>query len=239
MHLLQPRYLFSAGLLAIGALISASGCADNNSMMFVRGVIALDYVNCIAKADPSNTYLPYGTLDTAFRDTYTAFLLVGNQLTARSSRNQLRTEPNRVSVRGAVVSLSNGSSFSTTATGFVDPASGDTPGYGLVAVDLIPGVGNVGNPSGEIVATVSVFGDTLGGTSITSNTLTFPIYVCNGCLTSFPSAALDPTVSTSRCVGEQPTDKPCILGQDAPVDCRLCVGNPACVPPASLLGAGP
>lgn len=240
MHRLQPRYLLSAGLLAVGALISASGCADNNSMMFVRGVIALDAVNCTPKNDPSNSYLAYGVLDTAFRDTYSAFLLIGNQLTARTSRNQLRTEPNRITVRGAVVSIKQTSgssvkSFSTAATGFVDPASGDTPGYGLVAVNLIPGVGNVGLSSfnGEVVVDVSVYGDTLGGASISSSTLTFPIYICDRCLVSFPSSAIDPTVK-GHCVGDAPTTVPCIQGQDVPEDCRLCVSNPACTPPAAL-----
>lgn len=246
MRRLQPRYLFSAALLALGGLVCASGCADNNSMLFVRGVVASDAASCTPKADPTNTYLAYGTLDTAFRTTYTGFLLVGNQLVARGSRTQLRTEPNRVTIRGAVVSISNPAQsggpfeFSTQATGFIDPASGDTPGYGLVAVDLIPGTANVqvgGQPylpsNGEVIVNVSVYGDTLGGTSVSSSTLTFPLQICYGCLVSFPSDALDPTIKT-RCTGDTPTTQPCNIGQDSRVDCRLCEGNPACVPPASV-----
>ncbi len=245
MRRLQPRHLFSAALLALGGLVLSAGCADNNSMLFVRGVVSADASSCTPKADPANTYLAYGYLDTAFTSTYTGFLLVGNQLVARGSRTQIRTEPNRITIRGAVVTISNPAatgaafSFSTTATGFVDPSLGDTPGYGLVAVDLIPGVNNVtvgGQPylptNGEVIVTVSVFGDTLGGTSITSSSLTFPIKICYGCLVSFPSKALDPLIKT-RCTGDPPTTTPCTFGQDAAVDCRLCVGNPACVPPAS------
>ncbi|MEB2314190.1 MAG: hypothetical protein OZ921_10350 [Sorangiineae bacterium] len=241
------KHLCSAALLTFGALASTSGCVDNDTILFIQGAVSSDSAGCTPQADPSNMYLPYGVLDTALTGKYTAFLLVGSQLVTRGSRNEMRTEPNRVTIRDAVVSLSapGGAggefAFTTTATGFIDPSSGEAPGYGLVAVDLIPGASNVqlgGQPltgNGQVLASVRVTGDTIGGTSITSSEFIFPIQICSGCLVSFPADALkDPTV-TNRCTGDPPTDKPCIVGQDVAVDCRLCSGNPACAPPASLL----
>ena len=59
-----------------------------------------------------------GTLDLALRDSYVASILVGNQLTERGSRNQLRTETSRVRLEGAEVTLedANGNELATFST---------------------------------------------------------------------------------------------------------------------------
>src|SRR3954471_22525771 len=85
------KTLLPALLLTLGALPLIPSCADNNSSVFVVGVIALDKSTCVAKPDNTATLLAGGTLDVAFTQSYTGFLLVGNQLTQRGSREQLRT----------------------------------------------------------------------------------------------------------------------------------------------------
>lgn len=234
MRRLSVRHVLSGAIVAGFSMLWAAGCADNNSAVFIRGVLAVQAPECAAKADPSSALQLGGVLDLAFRTNYQAALLVGNQLVAQGSRDQVRTETSRVVIKGAVVTVKDAAgntlkSYTVDATGFVDPASGTEPGYGVVQVELIPDSLQL-SANTRVTADVQVFGDTLGGKSITSADLLFPISVCNGCLVSFPAAALDPT-QPGKCVGDTTATLPCYPGQDDPIDCRLCTGNPACVPP--------
>lgn len=225
-------YLLSAGLFTLGASALTSGCVDNDSSMFIIGAIALDASNCTAKADTTALFLSEGTLDLAFSNSYSGIVLVGNQLTARGSREQLRTETSRVSLKGAEVTLTkvDGTvmqTFSTIGTGFVDASGGDTPGYGTMAVNMLPAqvITNNKLTNTTVVAKVRVFGDTLGGVSVTSSELDFPIRVCQGCLVRYPGSAIDPTDQTKCKVVTDSTvvdTPPCIQGQDAPITCTLC-----------------
>ncbi|MEP7048734.1 MAG: hypothetical protein ABJB12_00210 [Pseudomonadota bacterium] len=244
----KTKYLLTAGLLTLGSLAFAPGCATNDSSMFVVGVIAINESACLAKPDTTAAMLPAGVLDTVFKQDYTAFLLVGNQLTQRGSREQLRTETSRVSLRGAEVTLTtlggedikitrtdaagktttSSAHYSTVGTGFVDAAAGDAPSYAAVSVSLIPAaVAASGSLPGQVLAKIRVFGNTLGGKSVTSSELDFPITICSGCLVTYPAQG-DPTAATYMCPSPSAADMasaaaaPCILGQDAPISCTLC-----------------
>jgi hypothetical protein len=225
-------------LLAIAALgagpAATGGCADNDSGLFIRSVIALQAGDCLARAQPDTTMLAFGTLDIAFNEPYVAALLVGNQLARQGDRDKVRTETARIALRGSVVSVRNVNgqeltAFTTDGAGFVDPGSGNEPGYGIMFAELLPtsipvvSAVTPGAPTRVNVA-VRVFGETLGGEEIESSELLFPIAVCNGCLVSYPSDAIDvarlPRPTCSR--GLPPDELPCKMGQDQPVDCRLC-----------------
>src|SRR6478735_796947 len=126
--------LLPALLLMLGALPLIPSCADNNSSMFVVGVM---------KLDSTATLLAGGVMDVAFTQSYTAFLLVGNQLTERGSREQIRTETSRVALRGAEVTLTTLDgrelgNYSTVGTGFVHAAAGNVPSYAAMSVNIIP-----------------------------------------------------------------------------------------------------
>jgi hypothetical protein len=229
---MRPCALILSSCVALGleACGGISGLNSASSSMFVRAVLPLQSPECVAKADPSSTERLEGTLDLAFRTNYQAVLLVGN-----------RSEISSITVRGAIVTDRHAEgkqleSYSVVAPGYLDPAfSGTTPSYEVVEVELIPDeVGNhlrstlVSNT--RVIADVQVYGDTLDGRSIKSADLLFPIQVCFGCLVEFPPDALDPK-TPNRCVGTTTYSPPCLMGQDDPIDCRLCVGNPACTPP--------
>jgi hypothetical protein len=234
MSRLTPKYVLAAGCLVAATAAATSGCADNDSALFVRAVVRLEAPQCTAKADPNSTLLGGGVLDRAFRDTYDAALLVGNQMTRLGSRTQHRTETSRIVIRGAIVNVmdSEGNSlseFTVDATGFVDPGAGDDPGYGIVFAPLVPpGTGADGQ---SLNVGVKVFGETLGGTELESAELTYPVFVCTGCLISAPAETCDPTTGVCSCLGADSSgvEAPCRLGQDDLVDCRLCAAtNPAC-----------
>jgi len=230
------KSLLTAGSLLLGSLLLTPSCADNNSSLFIVGVIDISQSACIAKPDNTGPFQSNGILDTAFASGYTAALLVGNQLTQQGSREQLRTETSRVTLRGAEVQLTTldgkavaGSpgTFSTVGTGFVDPAAGDTPSYATMFVNLIP-PGLTGLPA-QVLAKIRVFGDTLGGTSITSSELDFPISVCDGCLVNYDTpdttqAAGAPFMcATTTATSTQTTvAAPCVQGQDQSFSCTLC-----------------
>jgi len=242
------KSLLSASTLLLGTVFLTPSCADNNSSLFIVGVFDIGQSSCIAKPDNTGPFLAGGTLDTQFASGYTAVLVVGNQLVQEGSTEQLRTETSRVTLRGAEVTLTSldgrtldvpgaQSTFSTVGTGFVDPAAGNSPSYATMAVNIIP-PGLTGLPA-QVLAKIRVFGDTLGGTSITSSELDFPITVCQGCLIMYDTpdttqAAGSPFMcATSSASTTQTTvAQPCILGQDQSFSCTLCsAAYPACKDP--------
>jgi hypothetical protein len=241
------KYLLSAGLLALGSLTLLSGCVNNDSSLFVLGVIDTNQSTCVAKPDTTSAMLAAGVMDTEFTQSYTAALLVGNQLTEQGSTDQVRTETSRISLRGAEVTLTslNGQTtygkYSTVGTGFVDPSSGDTPSYAAMFVNIIP-AGIPGLSQTVVLAKIRVFGNTLGGKSITSSELDFPITVCQGCLVDYPSSADNPTAGSTAymCTDSASTSTtattavaPCITGQDEHFSCTLCSSShPLCADPS-------
>ena len=235
------HWLFLAA--AGSALLGSGGCADPESMLFIRQAqarISSGATGCTVESSPSSLFITEGTLDLAFRTEYTAALLVGNQLVARGNASQLRTETSRVEIEGAVVRLENGQNtvwgpFTVPASGFIDPATGSTPSYGLTEAILL------GSSYGNDLATapvadrykvrrltsvVKVVGKTLGGTAVESGEWRFPLTVCYGCLISFPPDANDTKLSRPNCQLPAGTGTsvaaPCALGQDDGVDCRVC-----------------
>ena len=193
------------------AVMLASGCAPNESSLFIRQCQAVPQDTCEVTADPTAFSRPSGVLDIAFAARYSCPLLVGNQLVTRGDPDRLRTETSRVQIYSADVTLLNttGGSlgeFSTQTSGFVDPSTGAQPGYGLADVVLINAMPAVG----DVVAQVVLHGRTLGGLELTTGEWKFPIHICQGCL-----------CDRSTCASTDMPPKNCHIGTDAPVDCRF------------------
>jgi hypothetical protein len=208
-------------------------------MMFIVGVYARKQGSCSPQAESGAPIWAGGVMDRLFASEYTAALVIGNQITERGSREQLRTETSRVSLKGAEVSLESltGDSladpFSSIATGFVDAAEGTDPSLSVMYASLIPSSVLPSLPQeGTIVAKVRVFGTTLGGQDVESSELLFPIQLCRGCLISYPSEARDPAAGGTEYVckvvgedmagGASDTELPCQLGIDLPAPCTVC-----------------
>ena len=229
----QHVFLFSA------LALSAASCVDNDTSLYVEGVLHVAPPGCEVSADPTSTRILRGTLDVAFLRSYVANVLVANQLTPRGSKAQLRTETMGVEIRGAEIVLTNAEGavleeFSVPSGGFVHASEGEAPGYGSALVTLIPpsrgqalfdqlSSGSRGDAR-TVIANVRVFGDTLGGIEVTSGEFTYPIDVCLGCLIDFPLEAIEDTGAGRICGGaaDSVTTTQCIRGQDATIDCRTC-----------------
>jgi hypothetical protein len=252
MRRLSLKSLLALSLACVGASALPS-CATNDSMMYVIGVYARQQGACSPQPEANAPLLAKGTIDIAFAREYRAALLIGNQLTERGSREQLRTETSRVVLKGAEVRLETltGESlhkpFSSTATGFVDPSSGTDPSIAVMYATLIPASVLDTLDEGTLIANVRVFGQTLGGQDVESSELAFPVEVCNGCLVAYPASARDLTADGGDYICKvatdaagmattQDTELPCNVGVDIQAPCTVCSGvsalcqNPKCNP---------
>ncbi|MCA9640097.1 MAG: hypothetical protein H6718_08430 [Polyangiaceae bacterium] len=217
------KKLFALITFGLCAAAATSGCADNESQLFIVGV-AIPDGECLVTPDEGTAIYLGGVMDVAFTNTYTGTLLVGNQVTQRGSREETKTETSRIAIRGAEVQIFTPqqqliNEYTVAATGFANQAPNGDAAYGVASVTLIDGAtgstlaGQVaGGGTTGVVVEVRVFGDTLGGSEITSAKLTYPITVCEGCLFTCPPE--DPNLPI-----------PCSIGNDQPVDCGACA-NP-------------
>jgi hypothetical protein len=125
--------------------------------------------------------------------------------------------------------------FSSTATGFVDPASGTDPSIAVMYATLIPASVLETLEEGTLIANVRVFGETLGGQDVESSELAFPVEVCNGCLVAYPASARDLTADGADYICKvatdaasmattQDTELPCNVGVDLQAPCTVCSG---------------
>jgi hypothetical protein len=239
--------------VAGGSLALTPACAQNDQTIYIRDAMSpptnRQNNQCVYQPDPTAPFLAEGTLDTAVRDSYTAFLLVGSQLIARGDQPGGRAESNRAHLNGAVVRVTDTGggelgSFTATGTGFVDPQSNNTASFGILAVTAIdaPTAAKISGglqpqQSKLVLANIKAFGTTLGGVDLESGEFQFPIRVCNGCLISFASGD-DPATKGVDCNlplstsggGSSPIAVviPCQTGQDEITPCQLCTERPAC-----------
>jgi hypothetical protein len=224
----------TVGLLLGGAGLLGSSCAENDSSLFIYGVMDITRSQCVASADSAAVLLASGTMDRLFENGYQAAILVGSHLTERGSREKLRTETSRLSITGARITLfgTNGAviAVDSAATGLVNPANGTDPGLAAVFARIIrPEDGDSLGPDGQIIARIQVLGTTLGGQEIESAEFDYPITVCDGCLISYPAESLTEGICTGGAT-ESETQTVCFLGQDSPVDCSYCAAyNQACL----------
>jgi len=246
-------------IAALVCTAGLSGCVHDDSSIFIQQVLQPGLVSagqqCSFKADPTEPYITQGSLDISLSGAYWAEYLVGNQLIAQSSPNQLQTETSDVNLQGAEVRVTDGQgnpilSFTTLSAATIAAASGGTPSWGLLSVRTIdsdvvqasPQLSELGSLYAlgtyevvRLVTYVKVFGKTLGGRYVESNEFEFPIDVCWGCLVSFLAADEDPCYLLPNCrlgsVASSTTSSvPCLIGQDNPVDCSQCLSDPTCNP---------
>jgi hypothetical protein len=267
MHV-QLKHAGAALLLAVGGTIfSATGCANDDSSLFIAGCLAVPRDTCTAVASVMPTFQLGGVIAGSLGGQYSCFAQVENQLVPTGSSMTLKTETGRVVLQSADINILDASGntyvrtsvapgkaqFSVPITGFVNVGDGTDPGLGVSEIpfldsDTVKDLGVKAAKSGDQLVQVQVLlhGQTLGGLDIqTQKYFLYPVTVTAGSECIVPPG--DP------CVGG--TDKPdtdCLIGQDEPkggVDCRLldpctfliCPGgmlaNATC-PPAGQLGDG-
>ncbi|MEO8796373.1 MAG: hypothetical protein ABI551_00685, partial [Polyangiaceae bacterium] len=250
---IRGRILVATGFVALVGAFAA--CASNDASIVVRQIVAPPQPQngaCVYTADPTQPLISSGTMDVGLIASYTPTILVSNQLIARADTNNVKAETARITLQGAVVHVSDTNnneikSFTSLGSGFIDPGTGGTPGYGAFGVTLIDpataaAIAATLQPleSKRVVVRFTVFGQTSGGQNLDADEYQFPVDVCNGCLVAFPAGSQDEVLAaaekkpnckaTSSSSSSGSTTIPCVIGQDQAVDCRLCQGKPACDP---------
>jgi hypothetical protein len=252
-------FVFGGLVFASMGGFSLSACAHDDSTIFVQSVLAPQIVapgtGCSYTNDPTQPAIDEGFLDIAVRPSYTAAFLLANQLVPRGDPAAPKTETSYVTIKGAIVQVTDAATgaaispeFTSLASVVIPPAQGNTPGYSaLPGITLIPEmtVANLGalfNSQRNLLVYAKFFGDTLGGQYVESDNFQFPVSVCNGCLISFSISDVSPLCSNLNCMGNsaamaQTAQVPC-NGEDFPIDCQACLGSPICNPTCILKDAG-
>jgi hypothetical protein len=230
--------------LCLASLLAA--CTPEGSSAYISENVPIDSSCEVALGD--NKYVAVGSYDIAGSTTkrspscqksYYTHLLVNSNLKANARSATGRAEPNVLQVTEAEISLfdieqdglisfSKGlpNPFRVKANITVPPTSSADPTQGEVPIETIP-VGYapqlddyVGN---QIMAEITLFGTTIGDVDIDFRPFSFPIYICQGCLTVCESS-LDMTDTKQDIYGDHCDD-------NAGADGRVCViplGDNAC-----------
>jgi hypothetical protein len=236
-------------VVLLAAMVTSGGCTTEETGFFILGNVAVDSPQCVARAEGSATLISSGLLDVAIKPDYEASLLVGSQLAPRGDKANLRTETMITTITGAEVQLYTDTGdldteFTVPAAGVILPDSAADPGFGIITATLIPAatgveLANELSNRAEIrtrVARVTVFGKTIGGLEVETAPLSYVIRVCKGCIVDFPAAAYDPALGCTGGSTDDTQQAPCRLGQDDPIDCRLCAGqNDFCTFPGGIV----
>jgi len=247
-----------AGLaVATGALSLSAGCVHDDSSFFVQNVIFPQPqgagTECTYTPNPTQAFLPRGSVDVALRAEYDAVFLLANQLVTESNPNQVQTETSNINIQGAIVRDTDAAgnqldSFTSLTSGTVYAAVGGTPGYAVSGATVISNKAlkasgafslPVGQASTTLVGYVKFFGHTLGGDYIESNEFEFPVDACNGCLVTFSESDNDPCYlpqpnclnAANGTASSSANTVPCVPGQDVFIDCSQCLTNSLCNPP--------
>ena len=205
--------IFLAGVLGATGACAADGA---ESIQILRNQVPGE--GCVIPTDTSGLFQPRGRIDVAASSGYLFTPIIQSNVEPSEAAGRW------VFVEGANVSLefvgSNApgtdfgdlTNFRSLFSGSIEPG-----GVASFAFDIVPKqllgmlTVNVDDPL-QVVATIEVTG-TLDGSDVTSNTFSYPVEICNGCMTNVLGA----------CEGLEATEislgGACQTYQDGVVDC--------------------
>jgi hypothetical protein len=226
-----------------------AGCAPEGASAYVSANLPLDS-QCEVNLG-ENKYVAVGAYDIAASTTmrssfcqrsYFTHLMVNSNLKANARSATGRAEPNVLQVTEAEISLLDieqdglitfktrsrelPNPFRVKANITILPTSSDDPTQGEVPIETIP-VGYAAQLDDyvgqQIMAEIKLFGTTVGDVDIDFRPFSFPIHICQGCMTVCQSS-LNPADTDEDIYGDNCKD-------NAGADGRICVipnGDGAC-----------
>lgn len=231
----------AVALLALA--LAMVGCAENRASFFIE-LIKVPDSDCTVGDSEEGWYRTAGYLDLAYRMDYVLFPLLKNQLSPRGNADSLVAETNGIQVEGANIRIWQGGrpqgdafySFYQPASSYVPP--GDTTPSAFVAIPAqataaliayrFPEYASINDvPFAEaavyrdlVTIGVRMLGTTNGNVEVETPEFFFPVFIGYGFLTwCSPDSADDDTGALCESA-EAPTEGPCFIGQDDPIDCR-------------------
>lgn len=210
---------FCIGLL-VG--LAAAGCTDNDESLLILNNIAPGDM-CVPQSNPSGTFITSGIIDVSITDGNETVGYIMTPVVQSLTQTTTTTNAPRVTtIEGYNIDISfedSGStsfsnlSFSRSLGVSIQPNSFAGFGIEIVPAQLLTDL-NVGPGDARFLSVDVQFFGKLDGGDIESNTFTYPVQVCNGCLISNVGACTDiPTGFVPNEGGE------CNLYQDFPLDC--------------------
>ncbi len=237
MHVHLRRAGAVAFLAAAAAVLGAS-CVPNDSSFFIGGCVQVARDSCTADLSTTSVINYEGSIDAAFVKEYDCLLLIENQMVPQGNPTTLRTETDGLQLYQAEVQILDPTNayavlaeYSVPITGYIPPGSGGTPGIGGTEVILLDPV-TLGTEAAlvasqgklqQIVSSVILHGQTLGGVEVASGVWQYPITIADGQSCVVPAGATcvsSATVATADCR----------LGLDEPggTNCQLIAANGVC-----------
>ena len=191
-------------------------------------------------ASATETLLFSGTVDVAKASSYSEVVLIGNQILPQSQPTSDKAETSYVTLTKVTVHVTDSvdktlGDYTTQVSGFIPVGSGGTPGYGYLSAELLGGAAMDtltamarATPYVPITAITSFFftGTTLGDVTVTTDTFSYNVNVCYGCLADFTNFLVPGTAKCDYSSTTEP-ELPCSPGEDFPYACITC-NDPIC-----------
>lgn len=231
--------------------LAAAGCAEEGPSAYIDFNLVPDQ-ECIYSADGDVTFFGVGrydistsgrpALDTGYcARSYFLHLRVNSALRKNADEPLGRAEPNVLQINqvevtlrdvgtGAVIDFTRGSTtlpnpFLVTTTISLEPSDGDEPSRNVASFEAIPSsyaplLNNF--VGGQVLAEVQLYGTTLGDVNVDFKPYSYPIQICEGCLSLCEDMDL---IQRGRTREDVIPDNVC--DDDAGADGRVCI-DPGC-----------
>jgi hypothetical protein len=217
-------------MLGVWVLVPSAGCEENSaSLVILQNQVPGE--GCVVSSEPSGDYRPQGKLDVFWYTeigeptSYYMFPLVQNNLVSTVDEDNGVVEQNCITIKETQVDLDLGALGTYVESNFtkysVPTAVTICPGETrAVSVMVVPNqvVSLIASQIPEngmeyFNAKIRMVGKR-GSTKIKSNSLTYPIFVCNGCLINNLGSC-----DTANIPQDPDPGNPCNPAQDDMLDC--------------------
>lgn len=211
-----------------------SACAPEGPTAFVT-FNRLPNSECVWQpAQGGDEFLPTGLYDINVGDgaakpclkPYTVHLQVNSFLRSNSDQALGRAEPNILQLHSAEVTLMDlqrrlilfdrfdeilPNPFLVTVGNSIFTSDGQSPGIGIAAVEVIPvayapQLDQFAEQDQQVLAEIQIFGTTTGDVDVDFQPFSYPIDICNGCLTISESELEARNISRDDLVGNNCDD---------------------------------
>lgn len=226
-----------------------AGCDNPETSLTIVQIQPLGS-NCTVSTSESE-FMTRGIVDVAIARRYTLYPLVSNNMIdltnakgysdgdGRQDTHAVRLKEVSYSIKGEIEGLDT-TSFTQKISGTIPVQSQSVVGFNILSSELIKQIREANfqtilgssfsatTGSADVTISFSIKGETLDGNEVETETYSFPLEICSGCLINYPADAIDLSAQKQpNCLA--PSDSveepncPMQVGTDNQIlDCRLC-----------------
>jgi hypothetical protein len=236
----------TATTVLAGCVLLMPACNHPDASLFIQGIVApptpTSGGGCTYSTPSSTeTLLFSGSVDVAVATSYTEVVLLGNQILPQADPNSDKAETSSITLDKVTVHVTDSldntlGDYTTQVSGFIPVGAAGTPGYGYLSAELIGGTAMEkltaqakATPYKQFTAITSFYftGKTLGDVTVTSDTFSYDVAVCYGCLVNFTGFTVAGHPDQCDYGSTTAPTVSCNQGEDAAYDCITC-SDPIC-----------